>query len=75
MSFKEIVMNIEALKVNYNVALMSFFNVNKIYTWKQFIYSFNLKEWQKDRIWEYLNNDISINELRIIAGFENILKK
>lgn len=75
MSFKEIVFNIKALKVNYNVALMSFFNYEKIGAWKQFIYSLNIREWQKDKIWEYLNNDISISELRQIAGFDINPKK
>ena len=71
MSFREIVLNIETLKASYNVALMSFLNSEKLKLWKELIYSFNIREWQKDRLWEYLNNDISISELRTIAGFEN----
>lgn len=70
MSFKEIVINIEALKDKYDLALMSFFNFELLGKWKQFIYSFSIKEWQKDRIWECLNNDISTKELKNIAGFE-----
>lgn len=70
MTFKEVIENIEALKDKYDLAFMSLFNYELIHKWKEFIYSFNLKEWQKDRVWECLNDDITINELRYIAGFE-----
>ena len=71
MTFKEVVFNIEALKDKYDLAFVSLFNLEIVRKWKQFIYSLNLKEWQKDRIWECLNDDIEISELQYIAGFEN----
>lgn len=70
MSFFEIVENIDTLKTKYDGIFVSFFWREKVKKWRLFVYSFNIKETQKDRIWEYLNNDIELQLLQEIAGFE-----
>lgn len=70
MSFVEIVENIDTLKTKYDGVFVSFFCHEKVRKWRIFIYSFNIKESQKDRIWEYLNNDIKLERLQELAGFE-----
>lgn len=68
-NFKNVVDNIKTLRSDYERILVSFsyFNLhNKILfiteTKKQ-IYSFNFKEWKRDLIWLYLNNDIDFETL------------
>lgn len=70
MSFVEIVENVDTLKTKYNGVFVSFFCQEKVRKWRMFIYSFKIKESQKDRIWEYLNNDIELERLHELAGFE-----
>lgn len=73
-TFGEVVENLQALKLQYEEVLASFYYlqlkeaVSKKREIKKMFYSFNLKEWQKDKIWEYMNGFetlqtlISINE-------------
>ena len=73
-TFKNIVLNLKAIKCNYEGILSSFlpFNThNKVICLKQIhdlFYSLNLDTWKIDRIWEYLNNDISYEMLETIVN-------
>lgn len=63
-TFKSIILNLKAIKCNYSSILLSFFPFElhaKVICLKQIhdlFYSLTLEEWQIDRIWEFLNNDI-----------------
>lgn len=54
--------NIQTIKDNYTSLLSPFFNRKMIILYKQTIYSLKIAEWKKDKLWEVLNNDISIEE-------------
>lgn len=66
LTFKEILQNAEALKTRYQGFLSPFFNVEKIVEWRDYIYSLPIEEWKSDRIWEYLNDDITLDKLKRI---------
>lgn len=70
MTFFEIVQNIDTLKTKYDSVFVSFFWQEKLKKWRLFVYSFKIRETQKDRIWEYLNGDLPLEKLRELAGFE-----
>lgn len=62
-TFRQFVENSEALKSQYQEILSPFFNAKMIKCWKTMIYSLEILEWQKDKIWEVLNDDFEIEEL------------
>ena len=64
MTFRQFVENCEALKSQYEEVLSPFFNVQLVRCWKKMIYGLNIEEWKKDRLWEYLNDDIPIELLK-----------
>ena len=64
MTFRQFVENCEALKSQYAEVLLPFFNVQMVRCWKKMIYGLNIEEWKKDRLWEYLNDDIPIELLK-----------
>ena len=64
MTFRQFVENCEALKSQYEEVLSPFFNVQLVRCWKKMIYGLNIEEWKKDRLWEYLNDDVPIELLR-----------
>lgn len=72
-TFKEIIVKIKTLRQNYEDVLASFsyFNLHKkIEVMKKFrdsIYALNFEEWKKDRLWDYLNDYLSYEELISIA--------
>ena len=72
-TFKEIIIKVKALKQNYDDVLASFsyFDLHKkIEIMKKFrdsIYVLNFEEWKKDRLWDYLNDYLSYEELISIA--------
>ncbi len=70
-TFQEFVDNCEVLKEQYTCLLTPFFNVSAIHCWKQMIYSLKMAEWKKDLIWETLNDDITIEDLKHIAQYTN----
>jgi hypothetical protein len=75
MSNKEIdflIENIEVIKANYTRLLSPFFDRKSIIICKKIIYSYNIAEWKKDKVWEYLNDDIDSDTFFEIA---NYLKK
>ena len=63
-SFKETISFIDALKQDYYGALTLFncFNIHDkiefIRHFKDDIYALNFEEWKKDRVWDYLNDNI-----------------
>ena len=63
-SFKETISFIDAMKQDYNSALSLFncFNIHdKVQLIRQFkndIYALRFEEWKRDRIWDYLNDNI-----------------
>ena len=63
-TFKQFVENCEELKEQYNGLLTPFFIAGMIKCWKTMIYSLKLLSWQKDRIWEVLNGDFDVDELK-----------
>ena len=63
-TFKQFVENCEELKEQYNGLLTPFFNARMIKCWKTMIHSLKLLNWQKDRIWEVLNGDFDVDELK-----------
>jgi len=62
--FVEAVNNIEAIKDTYEGLLSSFsiYEVRQkkavIQSFRDNIYELKILEWQKDKLWEYLNGDI-----------------
>ena len=69
--FEFIVEHSEALKNKYQEFLTPFFNAEKIYRLRRFIYRSNLSLYRKDILWEMLNDDITIEEFKEIAKSKN----
>ena len=69
LTFDEFIDNIQVIKDNYTSLLSPFFNRNMILLYKDFIYSFNIPEWKKDKLWEVLNNDLSVEEFYQIVKY------
>ena len=75
-SFKEIVENIKAIKLQYEEVLLSFSNY-QIKEQTQFrkeardsVYALNMQEWKKDKVWEYMNDFLIIEVLEDICERE-----
>lgn len=66
LSFEGILKNIEVLKTRYQGFLSPFFNVERIVEWRDYVYSLPIEEWKSDRIWEYLNDDITLDKFKRI---------
>ena len=68
LKFEELYSNITLQEFNNNleeftreydkVKKASYVRLQLIRKWKDWIYSLNMAEYKKDRIWEYLNDDI-----------------
>lgn len=62
-TYKDVILNIEAIKTDYLRVLLSFSYLEKkeklkyMRKYKNDIYSLKAKEWRKDTIWKYLNNN------------------
>ena len=69
-SFKELVENIEVIKSQVwdIITSFSYFDLKKEVDFKRrlkrTIYSFNFEEWKKDRIIEYIYNDVEFSVLK-----------
>lgn len=72
--FKKLVEHIEEVKLEYSRVLASFsifeYRAKREYiiSIRKKIYNLDLFEWQKDRVWEYLNDDETLNTLILIAN-------
>ena len=60
-SYEDFYTNAQPLKKMYQTYCENDFRTKKLYCW--YVYSRELKYGQKNRIWDYLNNDISLGEL------------
>lgn len=62
-NYKDIIKNIRKIKDDYNKILSSFSITCEenafILATRTKIYSLNLEEFEKDRVWEYINGDLS----------------
>lgn len=65
LTFIQFIENCEYLKGQYCDVLSPFFNKKMVRLWKIMIYSLDLAEWKRDKIWEYLNDDITKEELEM----------
>ena len=72
-NFRQISRKLRTLKHEYNRVLASFSIVREenafILATRNAIYSMNLDEFQKDRVWEYINGDIYPDDTFILFGF------
>ena len=62
-SFKDFIENIEALREQYSVLLVPFFNEKLIRCWRTMIFSLPIEYWKRERLWEVLNYDEDIELL------------
>lgn len=73
-NYKEIVANIKTLRLQYQEALTSFNYIqdenNFIRETRNNLYILHIEEFQKDRIWEYINGYLSSIEVFIYFGFK-----
>lgn len=65
----------KVLKDNYECLLMPFFRPREIKCWKKMIYSLDMSESRKDKLWSYLNSDIEYEELIKESILDKILHK
>ena len=72
-NYSEIVKNIRTLRRDYERVLASFSFVldenNFIRQTRNSLYAMQLEEFQKDRIWEYMNGYLSSLEIIVFFGF------
>lgn len=72
-NYKDLVKNIRTLKLSYWERLTSFSNVFEenifIYKTRKSIYVLNIEEFQKDRVWEYMNGDLTPIDVFMLFGF------
>ena len=65
----------KVLKDNYECLLMPFFRPKEIKCWKKMIYSLDMSESRKDKLWSYLNSDLEYEELIKESILDKILHK
>ena len=73
-NFKQAVENIKAVK-DYYIGLLSSFSIYEtkqkrmmIQETRNKLYELEILEWQKDKLWEYMNDDETLTTLIIIAN-------
>lgn len=79
LTFKELVINIQAMKSQYK-RILSLFScgfdiknkVRYISKTKIEIYGMFNEKWKADRIWDYFNDDLAYEELVKIANRQNV---
>ena len=72
-SYEDFYRNAEPLKRMYHAFCENDFRTKKLYHW--YVYSREIKYGQKNRIWDYLNNDISLGELMEYEKSKKEMKK
>lgn len=72
-TFKECIRKVRTLKTQYQGVLMSFYFLKNPQQEERFIretrkeiYSLQFDEWKKDKIWEYMNDDIEYAIIKIL---------
>lgn len=77
-NYKESLLFIDAVKRKYEGIMLSFSVINKnilLREIKEDIYSLKFEEWKRDKLWEYLNNDIDyINLWQFAWLLDNFIK-
>ena len=72
-NYKDIVANIRTLKLSYVECLTSFFYIRQrnkfIKATRDSLYALHIEEFQKDRIWEYMNGYLSPIQIFMLFGF------
>lgn len=72
-NYNQIVANIRTLRLQYEEVLASFSYIrdenNFIKQTRDNLYSMNLEEFEKDRIWEYMNGYLSSFDTFTLFGF------
>lgn len=72
-NYNQIVANIRTLRLQYNEVLTSFDYVREqnkfIKATRDNLYAMNLEEFEKDRIWEYMNGYLSSIDTFMLFGF------
>lgn len=68
---KVIIDNGRTLRGMYKELLCPFFNEKRIREWRGILYQLHIEEWIKDKIWEYLNGDIELEDLILIYARNN----
>lgn len=72
-TYKDIVANIRTLKLSYVERLTSFFYIRQrnkfIKATRDSLYALHIEEFQKDRIWEYMNGYLSPIQIFMLFGF------
>ena len=77
-TFSEVVEHIKALRDNYEqfLALFSYFDLHEEVEFKRrtrdAFYRLNLLEWQKDKLWNYMNHYEYLYVLKGIANRHNV---
>ena len=73
---KTFIENGRALKELYSGLLYPFFDEKKIRFWRNCLYQLNYEEYIIDRLWEYLNGDIELEDLILVyAKYKQINDK
>lgn len=79
LTFKELVIKIEAMKSQYKRVLSLFScgfdikdKVRYIKNTKTKMYSLDIDTWKIDRLWDYMNDNISYEKLQEIANRQNV---
>lgn len=76
-TFKEVVDNLKALRLKYERVLASFyyFDLRMVVEFKRNtrnkFYELKLQEWEKDKIWNYMNGFEYLSVLKGIVGRRN----
>ena len=72
--FKETINKVTAIKQEY-LGVLSLFSCYEIRNKREYIhkvrkeiYSINARDWQKDKIWEYMNDDV---DFRVLISLRN----
>lgn len=72
-TFKEVVNNLKSLRTDYEgiLATFSYFDLHEkvlfLKNTRDSFYSLNLQEWEKDKIWDYMNGFEFLYVLKDIA--------
>lgn len=62
----DIIEYVRVLKTEYQKSLALFFDGKTIRKWRAKIYAFEIEEWKKERIWEFMNGDVDVDVLKHI---------
>ena len=76
-TLKEFYDNIDMFKSEYDkIKQSSYVKLHEMREWKNWVYSLKMAEYKRDKIWEFLNNDLTKEEFEhfVIAVHKNWFK-